>query len=150
MHRLLLLALLALGGAVVASAQSRLAIEESGCRCKEQDRSHLVFDRPEELARLVETADRPYLLLDVRSAAEYAHGHIPTAVNIPLAELIDKGLAVPKGMLVIVYCASGIRSGMATDYLQEQGYSRVVDFGSISRWPGELEVGSSETHDGRG
>jgi len=43
--------------------------------------------------------------------------------------------------LVIVYCASGTRSGVAARYLAEQGYTSVIDFGSINRLQGALDVG---------
>ena len=148
MSRLVNLLLFAFAGAAVAAAQSREAIEEAECPCKKQDQSYLVYDRPEELVQLIEIGTRPYLLLDVRGLAEYEQGHIESAVSMPLAQLVEKGLTVPKDTLIIVYCASGIRSGMAVNYLKDQGYTKVVDFGSVSRWPGERVVRAPETGEG--
>jgi rhodanese-related sulfurtransferase len=40
---------------------------------------------------------------------------------------------------VIVYCRSGNRSAVAASQLKELGYTRVVDFGGIHRWPYDIE-----------
>ncbi|MFW5710830.1 MAG: rhodanese-like domain-containing protein [Spirochaetota bacterium] len=48
---------------------------------------------------------------------------------------------VPKQQLVIVYCRSGSRSNRAAGILESLGYTRVVDFGGIYRWEGELNTG---------
>jgi phage shock protein E len=134
-------ALVMLVSAALAAAQSSEATGESDCPCKTQDLSYLAYQQPAELVQLIETGSQPYLLLDVRGVAEYRKGHIATAVSLPLAQLVNDGLSAPKDFLVIVYCASGIRSGMAAKYLREQGYTRVVDFGSIDRWQGVRETG---------
>lgn len=44
------------------------------------------------------------LVIDVRPAAEYAAGHIPGAVSIPLAELSGRLDALPKGSEIVAYC----------------------------------------------
>ncbi len=148
MSRLVRLLLFAFAAAAVAEGQSREAIEEAECPCREQDTSYLLYDRPEKLAELIDTGTRPYLLIDVRSLAEYEQGHIETAVSMPLAQLVNDGLSLPKDMLIIVYCASGIRSGMAVRCLEDLGYTKVVDFGSLSRWPGTRVLGPPRKDDG--
>jgi phage shock protein E len=69
------------------------------------------------------------LVIDVRSAEEYAEGHIEGAVNIPhteidrLTELIGDDLARP----VVVYCRSGNRSGQSEAALRKLGYTGVFN-----------------------
>ncbi|MDP1826460.1 MAG: rhodanese-like domain-containing protein [Archangium sp.] len=74
-------------------------------------------------------------LVDVRSAAEFASGHIPGAVNVPVGELGAKVKSLgAKDKPVIVYCASGTRSAMARSVLKGQGFAQVFNLGSMSRW----------------
>ena len=75
------------------------------------------------------------LLLDVRTAAEYASGHLPGAVNVPLSELNSKLETLSsKERVVVVYCLSGTRSGMAARVLRNAGFSQVSNLGAMTRW----------------
>lgn len=74
-------------------------------------------------------------LVDVRSAAEFASGHLPGAVNIPVGELGAKLESLgAKDKPLIVYCASGTRSAMARSVLKRRGFAQVFNLGSMSRW----------------
>lgn len=74
-------------------------------------------------------------LVDVRSPAEFASGHLPGAINAPVGEL---GAHVKKlgekDRPVIVYCASGTRSALARSVLKAQGFAQVFNLGAMSRW----------------
>jgi hydroxyacylglutathione hydrolase len=59
-------------------------------------------------------------VLDVRSRAEFAEGHIPEAINIPLGELPGRLAEIPGGP-VIVHCQGGSRSAIAASILQRSG-----------------------------
>ena len=48
-------------------------------------------------------AGHPPLLVDVRSAAEYAHGHLPKAVSIPLEVLSVRMTEIPRDIPVVLY-----------------------------------------------
>lgn len=48
-------------------------------------------------------AGRPQFFVDVRSAAEYAEGHLPQAVSIPLAVLAVRLREIPKDIPVVLY-----------------------------------------------
>lgn len=61
-------------------------------------------------------------ILDVRTPAEFAEGHVKGAVNIPLDQLQRSTSKVPKGNPVITCCRSGARSGMAEGILRNQGF----------------------------
>jgi rhodanese-related sulfurtransferase len=87
----------------------------------------------------------PYILVDVRTPAEYASGHIPTAINIPNTEIAERPPTEDSSALIIVYCRSGARSASARKALQALGYSNVVDFGSVSNWRGGLIEGDLPT-----
>ncbi len=62
------------------------------------------------------------LVLDVRSPAEFASGHLPGSINIPLQQLRQNLASVPKGKQIITCCASGMRSASAAQILRSQGY----------------------------
>ena len=65
------------------------------------------------------------LMLDVRSRAEFAEGHLTGAHNIPHLELrarLDEVSALAGGRGISVHCASGVRSYLATRVLLSQGY----------------------------
>ncbi len=72
-------------------------------------------------------------LVDVRSPAEYAAGHLDSAINLPLPDLTDQQATLPKDRPLIVYCASGHRARQATLQLCEAGL-RVYDLGPMSAW----------------
>lgn len=72
-------------------------------------------------------------LIDVRSPAEFASGHIEGAVNVPVGALKDDKLGA-KDQPLIVYCASGTRSAMARSVLKSRGYTQVFNLGAMSRW----------------
>ena len=82
-----------------------------------------------------------YIILDVRTVAEYNEGHIPNAICIP-NETIDDNIIkeLPnKEQLILIYCRSGNRSKQATEKLKKLGYKNLIEFGGIIDWKGEIE-----------
>lgn len=81
------------------------------------------------------------ILLDVRTRAEYASGHIEGSRNLPLDE-IDKVDSVikDKNTPLYVHCLSGVRSARATAYLKGKGYREVHDIGGIRSYRGKIVV----------
>ncbi|TWU05285.1 Coenzyme A disulfide reductase [Symmachiella macrocystis] len=69
-------------------------------------------------------AERP-LLLDVRTAEEYAAGHFPDAVNIPIDELRSRLEELPTDRRIATYCQVGQRGYLATRVLMQAGYDVV-------------------------
>jgi rhodanese-related sulfurtransferase len=63
-----------------------------------------------------------FTILDVRTPAEFAGGHVAGSINIPLNE-VEQKLAEIKALKqpIILCCASGGRSGQATYFLKNQG-----------------------------
>lgn len=80
------------------------------------------------------------VLLDVRNIGEYADGHIPGSVNLPLMQLpkADELIDSPDTP-IFTYCLSGGRSSRAVAFLQEQGYTKAQNIGGIKDYTGELE-----------
>jgi rhodanese-related sulfurtransferase len=78
-------------------------------------------------------ADTTYIVLDVRTPAEYAEGHIPgTDLNIDVrnSNFTQEALAkLPKEKPVALYCRSGNRSKTAAKILAQNGY-KIVELGS--------------------
>ena len=66
------------------------------------------------------------VLLDVRSAQEFAAGHLPGALHVPHTQLRDRLAEVPAGAPVRVYCASGFRSYLALRVLRQSGWDDVA------------------------
>ncbi|MFA5007039.1 MAG: rhodanese-like domain-containing protein [Candidatus Izemoplasmatales bacterium] len=85
-------------------------------------------------------ADAAVVLVDVRTPEEYAAGHIPGALLIPLSDLEDDAAAMlpDKDAEIIVYCRSGNRSAQAADLLDGLGYARIYDMGGIIDWPYDI------------
>lgn len=79
-------------------------------------------------------SDDEHILIDVRTPAEYAGGHIPNAINIPVDSLQSQLSEIPQGQPVVVYCRSGNRSATASQILAEAGYSEIYDMGGIIAW----------------
>ena len=76
-------------------------------------------------------------VIDVRTPGEYASGHLPGALNIPLDQvrraLPDIGRAAERGDVLVV-CASGARSANACKLLAEQGIPAATLAGGTGAW----------------
>ncbi|HPW82984.1 MAG TPA: rhodanese-like domain-containing protein, partial [Rhodoferax sp.] len=71
-----------------------------------------------------------------RSPGEFASGNAPGTINIPLSELGSRLGEIPSSSPVVVCCASGTRSGMAKLLLKKNGYTRVHNIGTWSKFLG--------------
>ncbi len=87
--------------------------------------SHLQPNTPFEPISLNALKDfnQPYTLLDVRPADEFAAGHIPQAINIPIEQLPEKLAQLTAEPTLIVYCRGPycMWSQQALDQLQQHG-----------------------------
>lgn len=91
---------------------------------------------------------RASVIIDVRTAQEFAAGHIDGAVNIPY-EQIGQGIQSLKGLTkdsaILVYCRSGRRSAVARATLEQQGYTRILDGGAIDTLASKLKPCAERT-----
>jgi rhodanese-related sulfurtransferase len=82
-------------------------------------------------------ADTNVIVLDVRTAAEFAEGHLERAINIDYhqSDFVEKAKAtLPLDKKIAVYCRSGRRSAGAAGKLGEDGYKLVNLKGGIIAW----------------
>ena len=106
--------------------------------CKEQAKyRRITADEAQVLMQ--KTPD--YLILDVRSPEEFAEGHIPHAINIPMDQF---GEEPPRELpdrrqTIFVYCVKGIRSMNVANRLAHMGYKNIVEMGGIQDWHGAIE-----------
>lgn len=96
----------------------------SSCNRSETDNSTLL-DAAQFDNMIQTTPDK--IILDVRTPEEFAEGHIQDAVliNFKDSDFTQKINELDKSKTLLVYCASGIRSGKAYSLLKESGFKNV-------------------------
>lgn len=103
-----------------------------------------LITKVDELKELMATGNA--LLIDVREPNEYAEGHIPDAVNIPLRTLVQNLDKIPTDKPVVLSCRTGIRASYGTTVLHLLGYENVRSFTpSYKGWTeagGEVSTGA--------
>ena len=114
---------------------------------------------PEEARRLLDSQEG-YTYLDVRTEEEFAAGHVPSAVNIPVVEKNPMGPGlVPnpdflsqveqqfdKDMKIITLCLRGTRSMHAATMMMALGYTEVVDM--QGGYDAEMDAGGNVVVEG--
>lgn len=88
------------------------------------------------VAEVAEQLPEGVLLLDVREADEWAAGHAPDALHIPMSELAGRLGELPQDDNVFVICRSGGRSARVTAYLNANGWDAVNVAGGMMSWAG--------------
>lgn len=90
---------------------------------------------PERAHELVEAGAQ---LVDVREPDEFARGHLSGAVNLPLSQLEQRVADLAGGVVVLLYCQSGLRSQRALRCFkrakQSQDPGEIYNLGAMSRW----------------
>lgn len=75
------------------------------------------------------------VLLDVRTNKEYAEGHIPGAVHVPISEIGEKVKKLKKDKDIVVFCQNGNRSIWAIKRLMGMGYKNLFNLkGGYRAW----------------
>ncbi len=98
---------------------------------KELKTSHLI--QADEVQKYMKQAN--VQTIDVRTATEYADGHIKGFENIPLNTLAKNSAKIRKDIPVIIHCQSGARSAIAYSILEKLGYTNILNYsGSINDW----------------
>lgn len=89
---------------------------------------------------VAEAKERDIRIIDVREPDEFAHGHIPGAVNVPLGSLESIASVAPdKAETLYVHCLGGVRSSRACKQLKSMGYTKAVNIGGIKSYRGPIE-----------
>lgn len=110
-------------------------------QAEENDHGVVYMNITAEEAKRIMDNEEDYIILDVRTQAEYDQGHIPGAILIPNTEIETRAEKVleDKDQLILVYCRTGRRSKLAAEILVELGYTNIKEFGGIVDWPYEVE-----------
>ncbi len=74
-------------------------------------------------------------VVDVRSANEWAGGHVPGAIHIPLGYLAERIGSIPTTRPIVLQCQAGSRSAIAASLLERLGFTSVINLtGGFSAW----------------
>lgn len=97
---------------------------------------------PQQAKQRMEQNDK-IVILDVRTQEEFAAGHIPNAVLLPVDLIEAKSEEVAKVLPdkdaeILVYCRSGKRAHRASQALADMGYTNIEHIGGIMDWPYEI------------
>lgn len=90
---------------------------------------------PAEFEKL--TQEPGVVVLDVRTPAEFAEGHLPNAVNLDVeSPTFASGVGqLDQNATYAVYCRSGNRSKVAMDQMNQAGFEKTTDLdGGIVAW----------------
>ncbi|MDD2853602.1 MAG: rhodanese-like domain-containing protein [Desulfuromonadaceae bacterium] len=82
--------------------------------------------KPAVVKALLDNAPATLTVIDVRDAKEFAEGHIPGAINIPVETFAGGSEVLDKGKQIVVYCNSGGRSYNAYRKLQKLAYPNIA------------------------
>ena len=83
--------------------------------------------------------DNGAIIVDVRTKKEFKAMHIKNSINLPLQELHNTYMSLPKGKEIVVYCRSGNRSATAAKLLKQHGYT-VYDVATKGDWERDVSV----------
>ncbi len=128
---------LALWLALCATATSRLPEVAEADRDLASEPTRQSMIRRDDVGLL--TAHGEILMIDVRPAQEYEHGHLPGAVSIPLEELPKHLDALPRNRRIVAYCRGKycMSADEAVAALREHGFDAVRLDGGWPEWRAE-------------
>ena len=89
------------------------------------------------------------LLLDVRESDEFARGHLPNAINLPLSQLRTRWGELPQSREIWICCAVGQRAYYALRFLNQRGYRAKNISGGYATYKALQAAGLVRSHDDR-
>lgn len=116
-------------------ARDRVAEVDRLARAYTGDLNGVELLTKEELAKRLRRKD-DLLVLDVRPEQEYAAGHVPGAVSIPVAELKRRLKELPKNKEIVAYCRGSFCAFApeAARYLDEKGFRAYILDAGLPDW----------------
>lgn len=105
------------------------------------DTSEVVEKKFEQTISNEEIIGKNGIVLDVREVAEYAFGHVPGAISMPMGELEARMKELDMDREIYVICRTGTRSDMAAQTLANAGFTKVYNvLPGMTGWTGEMET----------
>jgi adenylyltransferase/sulfurtransferase len=130
--------------AVCGANPTITTLEQSAAACGDGAGGGAERLKPRQLQRLLEraSADGAALtIVDVREPHEYAAGHLPGAVNIPVGELPQRLTEIPRQGSVVFLCRSGGRSRSACELAMGAGFGQVAELaGGMLEWAATVDA----------
>lgn len=116
-------------------ARDRVAEVDRLSRAYTGDLEGIEFVTREDLAKRLRRKD-DLVVLDVRPAEEYAAGHVPGAISIPVTELRRRLKELPKNKGIVAYCRGSYCAfaPQAARYLHKKGYRTSVLEAGLPDW----------------
>ena len=94
-----------------------------------------------QVHELLQAATVQPLLLDVRETWEYAICHIEGSEHVPMKSIPSKMAALDPAQETVVICHHGIRSRMVCQYLQQEGFTNVINLsGGVKSWAEQVDA----------
>jgi rhodanese-related sulfurtransferase len=91
-----------------------------------------------DLKAKVDANDKNMLLIDIRSAEDYAKGHVKGAVNVPFAKVHEYLDKLPADKEIVVYCYTGQTAGQTVAIMNMYGYkAKSMNLGFTTGWVGK-------------
>jgi len=97
------------------------------------------YVEPEAFKTLVENPQESIWIIDVRPASSYNKGFIPGAKSFPSSTILNRLDELPKDKYLIFYCETGGRAQKVIKRLEEEGYTKMMNWGGSGRWKWEFE-----------
>ena len=89
------------------------------------------------------------VLVDVREPDEWADGHAPQAVNLPMSQLAERMSELPIERTLLIICQTGQRSQSVSARLDRAGYTVINVVGGMDEWVSAGGVVARSDHDTR-
>ncbi|HBI17232.1 MAG TPA: hypothetical protein DDY52_03770 [Candidatus Moranbacteria bacterium] len=125
---------LALSGGIIGWVEEGNQLISSGNKESLTDWAKIDYIIPEQLKLAIDN-DYPVFILDTRPASQYVLGHIPKAVNIPLAELEKRKLEIPISKEILVYGSNDEEDFKSGVRLNDLGFLATYTMkGGLAAW----------------
>jgi len=96
---------------------------------------------PRQLNDYLEGGDEKPLLLDVREPSEFAICHIEGSMLMPMRTVPARLFECKRDQAIVVICHHGHRSAMVAQFMEQQGYERVINLsGGVNAWAREVDL----------
>ena len=93
-----------------------------------------------QLHTLIDNADKPLLLLDVREVNEFDYCHIEGSLLMPMQSIPQRLADLPKDKTIVTICHHGMRSQQVAQFLLQNGFTDIINLtGGVNAWAAEVD-----------